>query len=174
LLHQISTPDASTTSQRMLENSRNEQHSTHRLMTTLYDSQIGFTGGYTRAGWAGKDMVVCDFLDTADASAVERDVLGHSYYGGRTILSDVYTLIDTGKAPPRFALNPAVWASNNLPYWISCRSLGNYDNKRFVLVGSRRVDYSVGASSPFSRKTGGDCASDSLPSQGYTPLHIGC
>jgi esterase/lipase superfamily enzyme len=93
--------------------------------TTLYASSNDkalrasnrFHGGYTRAGWAGKDMVVCDFLDTVDASAVKTDILGHSYFGStRTVLHDVYDLIGTGKAPPRFGLEKA--SLNNLPYWI--------------------------------------------------------
>jgi esterase/lipase superfamily enzyme len=93
--------------------------------TTLYASSRDVAlrasgrlhGDYARAGYAGDALVVSKFLDTIDASAVPADVLGHSYYGGsRTVLGDVYILLDSGKAPPRFGLDPT--SKNEIPYWI--------------------------------------------------------
>jgi esterase/lipase superfamily enzyme len=62
--------------------------------------------GYSRAGYAGRSIVVAPGLDTIDATAVSTDFLGHSYYGAsRTILSDLFSLLVHGLPPvERFGL----------------------------------------------------------------------
>ncbi len=59
-----------------------------------------------RAGEAGASLVVAPGLDTIDASSVETDFLGHSYYAEhRSVLSDLFYLINEGKPPAeRFGL----------------------------------------------------------------------
>lgn len=61
---------------------------------------------FPRAGESGPNMVILpDLLDTIDASAVDTDLLGHSYYGdNRSILGDIYNLVKGRSAPPRFGL----------------------------------------------------------------------
>lgn len=55
---------------------------------------------YPRAGDAGAGLVLLKGLDTIDASGVETDFLGHSYYGSsNTLISDMYWLIKEGSAP---------------------------------------------------------------------------
>jgi len=73
--------------------------------------------GYPRAGDAGPSIVVLPGLDTIDASSVDTDFLGHSYYGdNRSILSDLFNLIRTGSPPEsRFGLRAGVGPEK---YWI--------------------------------------------------------
>jgi len=62
--------------------------------------------GYSRAGYAGNDIVIAPGLDTIDATSVSTDFLGHSYYGSsRTVISDFFLLINHGLPPiERFGL----------------------------------------------------------------------
>ncbi|MDH0630917.1 alpha/beta hydrolase [Pseudomonas mosselii] len=56
--------------------------------------------GYSRAGESGKGIVVLDGMDTIDASSVDTDLVGHSYFGdARTIISDMHYLV-RGTTPP--------------------------------------------------------------------------
>jgi len=53
-----------------------------------------------RAGQSGAELVLSDAFDTVDATAVETDFLGHSYYGdSRTVLSDLFYLLRQGMTP---------------------------------------------------------------------------
>jgi len=64
-------------------------------------------GGYQRAGDSQPNVVVQAGIDTVDVSALDTDLLGHSYVGdNRSVLSDIYTVLKDGTAPPRFALRP--------------------------------------------------------------------
>lgn len=55
---------------------------------------------YPRAGDSGDGLVVVDTVDTIDASEVETDFLGHSYYGeAKSVISDLYYLIGQGIPP---------------------------------------------------------------------------
>jgi esterase/lipase superfamily enzyme len=57
--------------------------------------------GYPRAGDAGAGLVLFRGIDTVDASEVETDFVGHSYFGGnRRVILDIAHLID-GVPPPR-------------------------------------------------------------------------
>lgn len=49
-----------------------------------------------RLGEAGVHLVVLEDIETIDASAAGDDLLGHSYYGARTALSDMFYLIRDG------------------------------------------------------------------------------
>jgi esterase/lipase superfamily enzyme len=60
----------------------------------------GVHGGYRRLGESGKDLVVLKGLDTVDASSVDTEFLGHSYYGdNRTVMSDLMYLIRRSLPP---------------------------------------------------------------------------
>ena len=71
--------------------------------------------GYPRAGDAGAGILVITGIDTIDVSAVDTDLIGHSYYGdNRSVLSDMFNLL-RGQSPPRFGLKEA--AMGTLKYW---------------------------------------------------------
>ena len=60
----------------------------------------GVHGGYRRLGESGKDLVVLKGLDTVDASSVDTEFLGHSYYGdSSTVMSDLMYLIRKSLPP---------------------------------------------------------------------------
>jgi esterase/lipase superfamily enzyme len=62
---------------------------------------------YPRAGDAGDGVVLCEGLETVDATAVDQTFMGHSYFcDNRTILQDMFHLIMKGQsaAAPRFGL----------------------------------------------------------------------
>jgi esterase/lipase superfamily enzyme len=60
----------------------------------------GVHGGYRRLGESGKNLVVVRGLDTVDASTVDTEFLGHSYYGdNRTVMSDLMYLIRRSLPP---------------------------------------------------------------------------
>ena len=60
--------------------------------------------GAPRAGDSGSGLVVVDSVDTIDASEISTGFLGHSYIGdNRSILSDLYYLLDQGLPPSRRA-----------------------------------------------------------------------
>jgi esterase/lipase superfamily enzyme len=72
---------------------------------------------YPRAGESGPAILVLPSIDTVDVSEVPSGFLGHSYYGGaRSVLSDVYELIQSGAAPPRFGLRQST--GKNGIYWM--------------------------------------------------------
>ncbi len=65
--------------------------------------------GYPRAGESGDRLVLLSGMETIDATKVDSDdwLLGHSYYGSRSILSDMFYLIQNGqRAKQRFSLKP--------------------------------------------------------------------
>jgi esterase/lipase superfamily enzyme len=68
----------------------------------------GVHGGYRRLGESGKDLVVLQGLDTVDASGVNTEFLGHSYYGDSdTVMSDLMYVIRKSLPPEqreRYAL----------------------------------------------------------------------
>lgn len=61
---------------------------------------------YPRAGQAGNAMIIFPGIDTIDASNVETDFLGHSYFGDSlNILSDIYNIMKYSQRPnDRFGL----------------------------------------------------------------------
>lgn len=55
---------------------------------------------YPRAGESGDHLVVVDGLDTIDASLIDTDMLGHSYFAQtRALLMDLYSLMQHGHPP---------------------------------------------------------------------------
>jgi esterase/lipase superfamily enzyme len=80
----------------------------------------GVHGGYHRLGESGKDIVVLKNLDTVDASTVNTEMLGHSYYGDSgTVMSDLMYLIRKSLPPEdreRYALERVTDALIGL-YW---------------------------------------------------------
>ena len=70
---------------------------------------------YPRAGEAGDNILVLPAVDTIDASRIQSGFVGHSYYGGRTALTDIYELLMHGTPPPRFGLKSAT--KDGLIYW---------------------------------------------------------
>jgi esterase/lipase superfamily enzyme len=72
---------------------------------------------YPRAGESGPEIVVVPSIDTVDVSEVPSGFLGHSYYGGsRSVLSDVYELIQSDAPPPRFGLRQSTGKDGI--YWL--------------------------------------------------------
>lgn len=92
--------------------------------TTLYCSKNdlalilskGFNSS-TRAGDSSQGALVLQDVDTVDASEVDTDLLGHSYYGDcQPLLKDVHALIQSSLPPQERNLLP--WPlDNNLLYW---------------------------------------------------------
>jgi esterase/lipase superfamily enzyme len=63
--------------------------------------------GAFRAGDSGHELLVLQGMETVDASNVNTELLGHSYYSGRSVLSDMHSLIQHGtRASARFGLRP--------------------------------------------------------------------
>jgi esterase/lipase superfamily enzyme len=63
--------------------------------------------GYARAGETGKGIIIAAGMDTIDASQVDSEdwLLGHSYFGSRCILGDLYDLIiNHHRADQRFSI----------------------------------------------------------------------
>lgn len=70
-----------------------------------------------RLGESGGGLVIVNGVDTIDASEVDTSLLGHSYYGERTILADLFYLLRDGTAPgDRFGLSGR--KRGGLPYWV--------------------------------------------------------
>jgi esterase/lipase superfamily enzyme len=70
-----------------------------------------------RLGESGVHLVVLDGIETIDASDAGDDLLGHSYYGGRTALSDMFYLIRDGlPASRRCCLHAS--SLQGRPYWV--------------------------------------------------------
>lgn len=56
---------------------------------------------------AGEPIVIIPGIDSIDASAVETDFLAHGYFSGtRSVLSDIYNLLQDQPAKSRFDLTP--------------------------------------------------------------------
>lgn len=74
--------------------------------------------GVLRAGGAdGKFLLVAPGIDTVDASKVQTDFLGHTYFDkSATILTDIHKILATGEPPDLRNLVPAFF--QNLKYWI--------------------------------------------------------
>ncbi len=93
--------------------------------TTLYassnDRALALSkkvNGYSRAGDTGEKIVVVPPMDTIDATNVNTDFLGHSYYGDRdSIISDIFFLMREGK-PPSERFGMRVMKLGMLNYWV--------------------------------------------------------
>lgn len=91
--------------------------------TTLYCSRndlalhasYAFNDGQ-RLGDSSRGIIVLEGFDTIDASDMETDLLGHSYYGDcKTMLGDVQLLIDKNLSPIDRKLSSQI--SEKLNYW---------------------------------------------------------
>lgn len=72
--------------------------------------------GYPRAGESGEHLVVMEGLDTIDASQVDTDLLGHTYFAQtRVLLSDLYLLLQYGQTPAE--RNLLERQKDTLTYW---------------------------------------------------------
>jgi esterase/lipase superfamily enzyme len=74
--------------------------------------------GASRAGDAGAGMVVLTGVETLDATGIDTDFLGHSYYGStRALLTDINLLVHQNM---RAAKRPFLEARSvaNVPYWV--------------------------------------------------------
>jgi len=73
---------------------------------------------YPRAGLSGLDLLVVPDVDTVDATAMETDFLGHSFFGdNRSIISDIFDLVRRGLPPAeRAGLSKKQWYG--APYWV--------------------------------------------------------
>ena len=73
--------------------------------------------GYTRAGESGSRIVLVKGIDTIDVSSVDTSLIGHSYYGGnRSVLSDMFNLINGQPAAGRFGLRKRTRRLQD--YWV--------------------------------------------------------
>ena len=74
--------------------------------------------GYARAGESGPNIVVLGTgVDTVDATDVDTNLIGHSYYGdNRSILTDLFVLLRYGGAPPRFGMTTK--SIEHASYWV--------------------------------------------------------
>jgi esterase/lipase superfamily enzyme len=71
--------------------------------------------GYPRAGDASGKMIIAAGVDTIDATAVNTDVLGHSYFGNnRTVLSDIHYLVRGVRVVERAGMQ----ASQDNTFWM--------------------------------------------------------
>jgi len=71
---------------------------------------------YRRAGQAGGLSLVLPGMDTVDATPLDTDFLGHSYYGdNRSVISDIFYLIRNPDPKDRHGLHEAL--PDNLLYW---------------------------------------------------------
>lgn len=62
--------------------------------------------GHQRAGDSGKNIVICNGLETIDASDVTTDFLGHSYFAqAKSVITDIFELICNQRNGQRFWLN---------------------------------------------------------------------
>lgn len=88
--------------------------------TTLYasanDKAMGISktlAQHKRAGDAASGMVVVDGVDSIDVSALDTDMVGHSYYGdNRSIIADIRKIIKQGLSPAQRGLKSAGVAPN--------------------------------------------------------------
>lgn len=73
--------------------------------------------GYPRAGDAGDRILVLPGMETIDVSAADTSFLGHSYYGHRSVLDDVFYLVRHDlPAKERAGLNP-ISGPAGIFYW---------------------------------------------------------
>ena len=71
---------------------------------------------YARAGDAGSEPVVCEGIDTIDASQAETDLLGHSYVlNARAVIGDMADVICRGLPPEQRNLTRV--ETNGHCYW---------------------------------------------------------
>ena len=92
--------------------------------TTLYCSRndMALRASYTfndspRLGDSSRGVVVLDGMDTVDASNIDTDLLGHSYYGDcLKLLDDVQLLLDRDLHPLDRHLSPTL-LKEQLRYW---------------------------------------------------------
>lgn len=73
---------------------------------------------YQRAGESGSGILVVRGVDTVDVSAVNTDLIGHSYYAeNRSVLSDIFNLIRNGLPPDSRPGLEARTSQEDLKYW---------------------------------------------------------
>ncbi|MCH8276578.1 MAG: alpha/beta hydrolase, partial [Bacteroidetes bacterium] len=73
--------------------------------------------GYPRLGETGDHLVLIEGIDTVDASSINTDLLGHSYFAEtQPLLEDLYDILSQGLAPAARNLIPRV--RDLLDYWL--------------------------------------------------------
>jgi esterase/lipase superfamily enzyme len=73
-------------------------------------------GGYPRAGESGDGLVIIEGIDTIDASNLNTDFLGHSYFAQSTpVIDDLFKLLRTGNSPELRRLIQR--RKNGMAYW---------------------------------------------------------
>jgi len=91
---------------------------------TLYassnDKALAFSKtvhGYDRAGESGANIVLLEGVDTIDVSAIDTNLMGHSYYGdNKSVLSDIFNAMLGQPVERRFGLKKRTKGSQ--PYWV--------------------------------------------------------
>ncbi|EMK01215.1 MULTISPECIES: alpha/beta hydrolase [unclassified Leptospira] len=97
-----------------------EQKQALTIYASSKDKALKFSkkvNGYPRLGDSGAGLVVLEGIETIDASNVDTDFMGHSYFAeSKSILSDMYYLIkDNVRAGKRFSLEEISMGSGK--YW---------------------------------------------------------
>ena len=90
------------------------------LYASSHDEALAVSDSWhhgARLGESGAHLVVLDGMETIDASAAQADLLGHSYYGQRTILDDMFYVISKDmRASERCCLRSM--SLRRQPYWV--------------------------------------------------------
>jgi esterase/lipase superfamily enzyme len=73
--------------------------------------------GYRRAGESGDGLLVLDGIETVDASKVDTDWLGHTYFAEQTsLLSDLFMIVKHGHKADARQLSRGV--KDGKTYWL--------------------------------------------------------
>jgi hypothetical protein len=96
-----------------------------------------------RAGDSSDQVIVADGLDTIDASDMDTELLGHSYYGScMPLIDDLRTLLKEN-LPPQERRLIAQETNRKIPYWmfnLSGVSNGSADSQGINANGGEGAD----------------------------------
>jgi len=73
--------------------------------------------GAPRVGESGQNIFLLNGVDTIDASSVDTSFLGHSYYGSRSVISDLFYVVRHSFPPDQRAGLVRADAATLIPYW---------------------------------------------------------
>ncbi|MPV64323.1 alpha/beta fold hydrolase [Burkholderia sp. BE17] len=90
------------------------------LYASSHDEALVVSNAWHNGARLGESahLVVLKGMETIDASAAQSDLLGHSYYGQRTVLDDMFYLVGKDmRANQRCCLHEVPWGSSQ-SYWV--------------------------------------------------------
>lgn len=117
----MAAPDIDAGTFRELSAAFHGRAKSYTLYASSRDRALWFSKlmhGYPRAGESGEGLVVVpEAFDTVDSTCLDTSLLGHSYYGdNRSIVGDIFALLQHGSPPPRFGMSAMSQAGS--PYWL--------------------------------------------------------